>query len=370
MPTPKKSAPGKVSEQPTQSPLKFSPLTGRSQTTQYIKAVLLISLLGVYSNVSELALSPVFGGIPSAVWHPYVLMAGCFIGWASNLALRRSFPLRAASLLPLVALHVPVVQFFMYDFSEQLGCQWGPAVTEILTLLPLAALSSACVADQLESLELSALPSFIADAAPGMVSWGLLKMVEHVSKYHIVANIGKGFLYTRMGMELFLAASYTVVAPSKLLLLAVPALLHTAMLNTHVMTPQATLALNETMQAQGWVLLDRKESLTGYVSVVESLERGFRVMRCDHSLLGGEWVVIQGKKVAEPIYGVFVMLEAVRLVENKVPVADSDASALVMYVSTSLIHLFASPPFDLSLGFAANNCSKAGLELERHQVPW
>jgi hypothetical protein len=66
------------------------------------------------------------------------------------------------------------------------------------------------------------------------------------------------------------------------------------------------------------------------VSVVVSVERGFRVMRCDHSLLGGEWVVIQGKKAAEPIYGVFVMLEAVRLVENMVPVADADAKALVM----------------------------------------
>lgn len=330
MSTPKKSAPSKASAQPKEPLPDLSPPSGRSQATPLIKAVVLISLLGVYSNVSELNLSPVFGGIPSSVWHPYVLMVGSFIGWASNLALRRSVPLRAASLLPLVAFHVPVVQFFIYDFSEKLGCQWGPAVTEILTLLPLAALSSACVADQLEGLELSALPSFVADAAPGMLSWGLLKLVEHVSKYHIVANIGKGFLYTRVGMELLLAASYTIVAPSKLLLLAVPALLHTAMLNTHVMTPQATLALNETMQAQGWMLLDRKESLTGYVSVVESLERGFRVMRCDHSLLGGEWVLIQGKKTAEPIYGVFVMLEAVRLVENKVPVADADASALVV----------------------------------------
>lgn len=330
MPTPKKTAPSKASAQPAAPLPKLSQPSGRSQAAPLIKAVVLISLLGVFSNVSELALSPVFGGIPSAVWHPYVLMVGCFIGWASNLALRRSVPLRAATLLPVVALSVPTVQFFLYDFSEQLGCQWGPAVTEILTLLPLAALSSACVADYLEGLELSSLPNFIGEAAPGMLSWGLLKLVEHVTSYHIAANIGRGFLYTRVGMELLLGASYALVAPSKLLLLAAPALLHTALLNTHVMTPQAALALNGTMQAQGWMLLDRRESLTGYVSVVESVERGFRVMRCDHSLLGGEWVVIQGKKAAEPIYGVFVMLEAVRLVENKVPVADADAKALVM----------------------------------------
>ena len=122
-----------------------------------------------------------------------------------------------------------------------------------------------------------------------------------------------------------------MLAPSRLVALAVvPGLLHTAVLNTHVMTPGATAALNGTLAAEGWVLLDRKESVTGYLSVVESLERGFRVMRCDHSLLGGQWTVLQGKKVSEPIYGVFAMLEAVRLVESRDKVADKDATALLM----------------------------------------
>jgi hypothetical protein len=186
------------------------------------------------------------------------------------------------------------------------------------------------VADAFEGLELSVLPGFVADAVPGMASWGTIKLVEHVSQYHIGAHVGQGLLYTRMGMELLLSGSYAVLAPSKLLLLAVPALFHSAMLNTHVMTEQATLALNNTMGAQNWTLIDRKESLTGYLSVIESNERGFRVMRCDHSLLGGEWVMIQGQKASEPIYGVFVMLEAVRLIETKPVVADADASALVM----------------------------------------
>lgn len=305
----------------------------------YIKTIVLLSLLGIYSNVSQLALSPVYGSIPAAKWHSYILIAGSFLGWAGNLVLRQSLPLRTVTLLPLFALHVPTIQFFLFDFSDKLGCEWGPIVTEVLTLLPIAVLSASSVADAVEGLELSALPGFVADAAPGMVSWVLLKTVEHVSQYHIAAHIGKGFFYTRMGMELFLGASYTLVAPSKLALLALPALLHTATLNTHVLTPQATVALNTTMLAENWMLLDRKESLTGYVSVIESVERGFRVMRCDHSLLGGEWVLIQGKKVAEPIYGVFVMLEAVRLVETKEPVADKDASALLMYVLLPLLYL-------------------------------
>jgi hypothetical protein len=85
------------------------------------------------------------------------------------------------------------------------------------------------------------------------------------------------------------------------------------------------------MNANGWSLIARQESLTGYISVIESKERGFRVMRCDHSLLGGEWLKSTTKtNVREPIYGVFVMLEAVRLVEVPVSVPDNEASALVM----------------------------------------
>jgi hypothetical protein len=84
------------------------------------------------------------------------------------------------------------------------------------------------------------------------------------------------------------------------------------------------------MVKNGWSLIDRQESLTGYISIIESAEKGFRVMRCDHSLLGGEWLASTRHRLAEPIYGVFVMLEAVRLIEVPVKVADKEANALVM----------------------------------------
>lgn len=82
-------------------------------------------------------------------------------------------------------------------------------------------------------------------------------------------------------------------------------------------------------------MLERKESLTGYVSVLESAENQFRVLRCDHSLLGGDWLVTparraQGQTTREPIYQVFTMLEAVRLIETEDSCADSEKNALVM----------------------------------------
>jgi len=74
----------------------------------------------------------------------------------------------------------------------------------------------------------------------------------------------------------------------------------------------------------------------------------FRVMRCDHSLLGGEWLLtpqrkLRGQTERETIYSVFTMLEAVRLVNSTSQIPDSEKSALFIGLGigtspTSFIH--------------------------------
>ena len=121
---------------------------------------------------------------------------------------------------------------------------------------------------------------------------------------------------TRVGFQFILATMYATLFPSRLLIVAIPPILFSATQNVHSPLEQTTALLNRTLQLDGYMLLDRNESLTGYISVLENYKDGFRVMRCDHSLLGGEWTVsTPGARVAEPIYAVFAMLEAVRLVE-------------------------------------------------------
>lgn len=216
-----------------------------------------------------------------------------------------------------------------------MGANFGPPITEGLTFLPLLILSVSCTATTLDDLELtSGRWPWISDAAPGIFSYIFFKTVEYISANQISQYIGQSIIFTRLGMQIVLQALYSAFAPSKLLLWILPALFHTALFNVHVPTPYAINQLNSTMNANGWSILERKESLTGYVSVIESLTmgNGFRAMRCDHSLLGGEWLV-NGKKakgLAEPIYGIFVMLEAIRLIEVEKPIKDEDASALVM----------------------------------------
>ncbi|CAN8098083.1 unnamed protein product [Discula destructiva] len=302
----------------------------KDQVAVYLKAMVLIALTAIFANVSELTLSPVYGSIPISLWHNKVILAGVFVGWSCNLHLGRLIPIKLAYLLPVLAFYSPVAQFFLFKFSATLTAHQGPFITELLATIPLVILSVACTANYLEGADLSRLPGFVRDAAPGILSYGYYKAVESASGKFLGAHIGKSFFLTRIVLETILGASYALFSPSKYLVLALPALLHTAFFNTHLMTPMATQSLNSTLLEHKWSLLERKESLTGYISVIDNLETGYRVMRADHSLLGGEWIRYQGKIVAEPIYGIFVMLEAVRLVETPEPILDQEAQALVI----------------------------------------
>lgn len=310
-----------------------------SQLALYFNSLFLLSLAAAYSVVSQLALSPVYGSIPSGRWHRYQTMAACFVGWSSNVALYRYLPFHSPShLLPVIALWIPTLQFFLFKLSGFFTAWYGPSITEALTYFPLMTITAACVATYTEQIDLSRLPlpKFIKEAVPGLCSYSYFLLAEKVFRHILTIDAGESFVKTRIGAELGLALPYVLSAPSKLLLWTVPALVHTALWNTHVQTPMALAALNTTMVANNWAILDRKESLTGYISVVESLEQGFRVLRCDHSLLGGEWVKIQempqfkDNVVGETIYGVFAMLEAVRLVKMPEPIDDKEAKALVM----------------------------------------
>lgn len=295
-----------------------------------IQAGTLLSLAAIYSNVSLLSLSPVYGSIPSSIYHAKGVMSACFLGWSFNLFLRRQLPIKPILLLPVLAAWIPVTHFFLFKVSGFLGGRFGPVIIEGVSFLPLLLLSVSCTATVLDDLEMNpGRLQWLVDATPGISSYAFFKTIEYFSGNYINSTIGATIVQTRIGLSLLLTGIYSLFAPSKLLLYAIPAVLHTLFLNTHLPTPYATSTLNTAMQKTGWTLLDRKESLTGYISIVESAENRFRVMRCDHSLLGGEWLAREAG-VKEPIYGVFVMLEAVRLVKVEQTAPGRQKSALVM----------------------------------------
>ncbi|CAK7564828.1 MAG: hypothetical protein SEPTF4163_002731 [Sporothrix epigloea] len=319
----------------------------RRETLAYGRIILLLTLAAASANASVAALSPVFGAIPASLWHAVLVSSALFTGWSSNLHLRRLLPPHwpLASLLPILAAYVPAIQYIFssgtVSVSTWAGPRWAPILIESLTLFPLLVATAACVATELESVtgiaEVVHLPRWIGDALPGIGSWTVFRLAENFtavaeSSFSSAPKVVI-WLTTRVASQLAIAAAYFIVSPpTRLWSYATPALLHALLLNSHLAgSPWALAATNRALRGDGWVVLDRRESITGYISVIENLSQGFRVLRCDHSLLGGEWTRFPADPVAEPVYGVFVMLEAVRLVN--VPgkaINDTDATCLVV----------------------------------------
>lgn len=294
-----------------------------------VKAVLILTLAAAYSSVSQLTLSPVYGAIPASIWHDKLANAACFLGWSGSLWLRRHLRWRLAELLPVIAFCIPTIQFFLFDFSGTFGAIYGPIITETLTLVPLLCVSVAVVGLILDEFAITGKWQPVT----GMASFVIFKAASTLSANFMQHTSGKTLLQSRLGWQIQLAASYALIVPSKLLFYAIPALLHTAVFNTHVQSSWATQSLNSTLAGQGYKLIARQDSITGYISVLESVEEHYRVLRCDHSLLGGEWLTHPDGGdiiVSEPIYAIFAMLEAVRLIEVPVSVPDSEAQALAM----------------------------------------
>ena len=189
---------------------------------------------------------------------------------------------------------------------------------------------------------------------PPVIASAVLFGFERGAQAYLPALFGTSVLFSRAFTPAILAFCMAALLPSKYLLFAALPISHNLFLNPHTPISVAMRRLNETLSAVNYTLLDRREGPTGYISVLQNNQDGFRVMRCDHSLLGGEWVFGVGQWpggegftdrraiVGEPVYTVFVMLEAVRLVQDAVGdgsseedflsigVPDKDAKALVV----------------------------------------
>ena len=173
-----------------------------------------------------------------------------------------------------------------------------------------------------------------------LAAWGTLYVFRRAAAFGLrfcIETFG-GTVFSRFGMQVILNFVFAGWACNKKQYWVV-ALALLCVYNIYVPAVWNDGRLNGVLEAEGYALVARKESVTGYVSVLDNLKDGFRVMRCDHSLLGGEWLQQESvSSLREPVYGIFVMLEAVRLVETKsvqktLAKADGDKKALVMYGS-------------------------------------
>lgn len=285
----------------------------------------LIVIAGVASPVSQLNLTPVFGSIPASLHHQQAMTVIALAGLGIRRLLKGYVSVDVSAWVTVLAYWTPLIQCYLFPHSTQLGIDYGPLIVESLTYFPVLFLSMFAVSDLLDTVDFSRwdMPSSLGDAILPMTSYVGVSFISRFFGGLLPAFVGQHVYLTRIGFQMLLASASALITPSKLLVLAFPAILHTLWLNPHNPAEHAFQSANATLAStQNFTILARQESLTGYVSVIEnSADNAFRLMRCDHSLLGGEWLVTPaayklGQRQKESIFAVFVLLEAVRLVEN------------------------------------------------------
>ncbi|QDS69327.1 hypothetical protein FKW77_003397 [Venturia effusa] len=302
--------------------------TVRARWKTIALAASFMSLAAFASPISQANLSPVFGSIPAAAFHrtgvSIVVLLGLMVG---NTSMKNYFRRDLRQFIPVLAYYIPLIQWLLFPYSAKLGPEYGPLVIESVTYYPI--LFMACVATSfvLEDLNLSS-----PGLAPTLSSTGFF-VAESLSSSALPLLIGTNDFFTRSGLQLLIASLYAALSKAPYLLAVIPAMLHTMYANPHYYSNAGFKVLNRTLNANNFTILDRMDSLTGYISVLESHENQYRVLRCDHSLLGGDWLVSEsrakrGQTGRESIYSVFTMLESVRLVEGTSAKSDAEKSAL------------------------------------------
>ncbi|UJO17481.1 hypothetical protein CLAFUW4_06133 [Fulvia fulva] len=305
-----------------------------STTIRLLRLTVLLLATAAISPISQLTLAPVYGAIPSSVNHKTMMLLSYAFGFMVKIInvriAERQLPYLAA-----LAAWIPVIQSWILPLSGQLGPVGGPVLTGSLSCHLLLIPSAYAIAEMCEEFKPH---KYMPRAAALVVIAGVLafplylleQMFSRLASEHIWQI--PGLVLTPVDLQLALAFAYAVLHPSRLVLLGAPALGLTVLLNPHYTRASVDLAL----QPHNWTLVDRQWSNTGYISILDSSEQQYRVMRCDHSLLGGEWLLTEqrkkkeGWKVNEPIYAVFEMLEAVRLLQVNSVIPDTEAHALII----------------------------------------
>lgn len=325
-----------------------STMTPRTAGRNIIRLVTILLLAALSDRVCKLCLSPIYGSIPSELDNTRFLVPSVAL-WSivsEYWWMRVSVPISLLGYLP------PLILPVLAKYSGRLGPYWGPRVAYAFTSFPilfgsLAGNVAFCteIAFQdrrtisvleRQSLRWATKNSFIVVLSYAFVH--VFRVFEKTAAFSLssVMMSTAGNPTSRYVMQALVAGLWASLARSRWTAsLGLLPLLHILFLNPHVPLAHNTAIVNATLQTAGWSLVARQESLTGYVSVLDNVKDGFRVMRCDHSLLGGEW---RNKpeghpaKFNEPIYSIFVMLEAVRLIESrsKKITNSADVNALVM----------------------------------------
>ena len=301
----------------------------------------LILLMPICSTAIQLPLSPSHGSIPSAEYHQITFQT-CMVlyfAWQMLYTGRTlvSFASQAA-IIPVLAAWIPFIQLHLSSTARYIGPAYSAALIKGVTLIPLQGLLLNLIRTSIEK----SMPK--SEFILGLGALALYFGTEYLwtSYQDLVLGVFYGFI--RPYLMLVVSMVLMALLPTRWLTWALVPTLHTILWNPHSILSYPTQRLDDLLKPDGFSIVARREGVTGYLSVLENVQHGYRLMRCDHSILGGNWIAGVGSwpggetssmevgRLAEPVYAVFVMLEAVRLVQSQdtLTVPDNQAKALNM----------------------------------------
>lgn len=337
------------------------------------RPALLISILGIVSYVSQVILHPIYGNVGTAIHHfnavftlSTVASLLTLLGYLSFNGFREESRMRTA--IGALLASSPLVLPILFTYNVTWGPIWGPILTQAIMTWPWVIFVSFDISrrilrliGKLENRRSLSLSTFLALSIAL-----LLTTILNITEKKIFMQFMQpyiGLLWSRFATLIYLGAFTMLMdnVPSSVSF----ANAHTRrqwtalLLTVVVITPALMIALNQPHVMTGvnagllarlpdkYIYLARRESITGMITVIENQDLGFRVLRCDHSLLGGLWIGLKRKELiaegvvgseleervlneADSVYRAFYLQEAIRLVKR--PAEDKmRGKALIMY---------------------------------------
>lgn len=319
--------------------------TAFSALSKFGLYLILVAIVSFVSYDSKIILHPVYGSVGTALYHDTIVF---IVSTATCLAVFLGFgldnlPCRTWRSIAIVLLFAPLALPTLFSFSGELGPIWGPILTQAQMTWPCIFLVSYDISryitdafgkEEIRSSLVSA--SFFALFLSFVVTV-VVRFSERIillpyfqpyigilwSRYSILVYLG----VFASAMDVLLVARREATYFLILLLGAAAIILGSPHVTTGV-TPGLLARL-----PSGYIYLARQESITGMIAVVENPRLGFRVLKCDHSLLGGLWTGLKHQELsaqgireeelerrsmdeAESVYGAFLIQEAVLLVKR------------------------------------------------------
>ncbi|KDQ17982.1 hypothetical protein BOTBODRAFT_29296 [Botryobasidium botryosum FD-172 SS1] len=343
---PVKDTPRKVAP-PNQSAYSINPII------QLVKILALLAAFFVSNIASQLALHPLYGSIPTSLHFHDVTLFATLLSTFTPLISQNTSQTNVLIAIGTVLSIAPVSILWSGSALGRLGDPvWGPVITHLTSAAPVLFLGVPLIEKWLGVAKPGEL-HLVHGAGHRLVVWYVLKAYEgpvrrklaSVGADSTMLLLGTGLLFTFGGVISAFTAEPAQEKDKK----AAPKRGFGVISIFKFMLPISAIAFSLTHRpyahppypyttGDGSVkILARSQSVTGMIVVAESMKDSYRYLRCDHSILGGRWIIRApfGDKLSDSMYAAFILQEAVRLVERE-ETSEQTKKALVIGLGTGI----------------------------------